>query len=154
MVSGNLTAIECQRSAVQDAAAIAGSVAANDLTFAFRDGQYAVVHDDTAVSHGTRQCAVDGVSVQFENNSLPFGNGQGGIAALGRDVLRQLDNAAVVHGALKGCPARDVTGLLVHADACVLTLKLRDLSVLHSDMQCLGSHARFCRQQHLECIGI
>ena len=155
LVSCDFTAIECQRAVVQDTATVACGVTADNLTtLCVCDGQNAVVDDDATVCCGIGQRAVDGLSVQFEDDGLAGRNGKCCVGAFCRDVLCQFDDTTCGHGGLQCCPAVNAAVLLAHVKAGILALHFGDFTVLRSYMQRLLGHACLCRKAHYKRIGV
>ena len=98
MIAGNLTTVECQRTVVEDTTALACGVTTDNLTtFGIHDGKNTIVDNDATVGNSTCQRAVDGMSVQFEDDGLAFRYGQGCVGALCNDIVCQLNHTTVAH---------------------------------------------------------
>ena len=153
-VAGDLTAIERKDTVIEHTTTVAGCLTTRDLAFT-HDSQRTVVNDHATLCYCIAQVTVDGKAVQFEYDGLACRDSQCGVGVLCNHVLTKLDNSALVHRILQCCPARYRTFFLLHLDAGVLTIHLRDLTVsVHRHVQGLGTHTRLCRQVNYQGIRV
>ena len=143
-VAGDLTAVEGERTVVENTTTVAGCLTAGDLSFT-HDSKGSVIDDDTTIHYCARERAVNNVSVQFQHDGLACRYNERTFAIEVCYVCCQLDNTALCKCVLQGCPTADLF-FLIHLDACVLALQFGDLTVLEGYMQGLLTHTGLCRQ--------
>ena len=153
MVSGNLTAVQGERTVVDDTTTVVAVVTTLDLTFA-HDCQRTIVDDDASVSLCACEVSVQVKTVQVKHYRLACRYYQCTVSVLRCQTHAQLQYTTVSHRCIEGSPTGNGSADFVHISLGNVAVDSHNLTVVvRRNVQGLLRHTRLCRQGNYQVIG-